>query len=268
MVSTASITMMFIALVSGFALPALLCFFLKKKYNASIPTFLLGCITWAFFALVLEGIFHRLILGSPIGLIIQSKDIYYALYGGLAAGVFEETGRYLVGKRLFKNGASDDVNALMFGAGHGGIEAFYILVFGMVSNIAISFMINGGQAALLTQDQTPEYAEAVQASLDALITTPAYLYGVSIIERIAAMVLHMSFSVVVWFGVKNNKMVYYFLAVLMHAAVDGVVVIASKQLNVALTELLTCVFAVAYVYIAYVIYKKEHVEKVNIKENV
>ena len=261
MVSTVSILMMFISLAAGIVLPLALFLFLRKKFKASPSVFLMGCVTWALFAVVLEGIFHRLILGSPLGAVIQGTTLYYAIYGGLAAGLFEETGRYLIGKRLFKKGISDDANALMFGAGHGGLEAFYILVFGMISNLAVAFMINGGQSEVLLAGQPEEYASVLRSSFDALINTAPYMFLLGIIERIGAMALHVAFSVVVWFGIKNNKIGYYILAILMHAFVDAITVILAGAMGPELIEVILYIIAAVYLYTAWLIYKKEHVEE-------
>ena len=49
------------------------------------------------------------------------RDSLYAVYGGLMAALFEETGRYSAMRFLVK--PMDFPNAFMYGAGHGGVEA-------------------------------------------------------------------------------------------------------------------------------------------------
>ena len=54
------------------------------------------------FALILEPVLHNLVLGSAAGAAIQENILLYGLYGGLAAGVFEETGRLMAFRFVLK----------------------------------------------------------------------------------------------------------------------------------------------------------------------
>ena len=123
------------------------------------------------------------------------------------------------------------MNALMYGAGHGGFEAFYILVFGMVSNIVMAVMLNAGNADQLTAGITDSVRlQSLYAAFTALSTTAPATFLLSIVERFAALALHISLSVLVWFAAKNSGQCIWFypLAILIHAAVDAVAVILSK----------------------------------------
>ena len=75
--------------------------------------------------------------GVPI--VIRGNIWLYALYGGLMAGLFEETGRYLAFSFALKKYRAKNVNALMYGAGHGGFEAIVIVGLTMINNIVWSF---------------------------------------------------------------------------------------------------------------------------------
>jgi uncharacterized membrane protein YhfC len=87
------------------------------------------------FAFVLEQIVHSIVLTSPAGTKIQGSIWLMALYGGLMAGLFEETGRFLAFKTILRSKRNNDANALMYGAGHGGFEAMMILGITMISNL-------------------------------------------------------------------------------------------------------------------------------------
>lgn len=88
---------------------------------------------------------HSLVLlkMGPVSKALSENLWLYALYGGLAAGLFEETGRYLTMRFLMK-GKWTRENALMYGAGHGGLEAVLILGMASVNNLIYSVMINTG----------------------------------------------------------------------------------------------------------------------------
>ena len=94
-----------------------------KKKGGQVSAFFVGCAVFVVFALLLESLVHNLVLkGLPVGEKILGNTLLYALYGGLMAGLFEETGRFLAFKTVLKKRQDNDRNALMYGAGHGGIE--------------------------------------------------------------------------------------------------------------------------------------------------
>ena len=259
MVPTATIVILIFNAIIGFALPVCLVWWLVKKHKAHLSTVLIGAATFFVFALVLESIVHQIVLNGPSGAAIQGNALYYALYGGLMAGLFEETGRFLSMKFLMKKEPAETLPAIAYGAGHGGIEVILVFAFSMISSLVIALMINAGQAdALLAK--TP--AEA-QAQLEAQFaqfqtTTPASLL-LGIWERISAVILHLSLSVLVWAAVrKAGKWIWlYPAAILLHALVDGVTVILSKGGvgNVAI-EFILMAMAIAIAAIAWMVAKK------------
>ena len=128
--------------------------------------------------MILEQIFHSFILNSDAGKVIQSNIWLYGIYGGLMAGLFEETGRFVAFKTVLKKDLINDKNALMYGAGHGGIEVFFILVFSMVSNIVVSIMLNSGAVTLLMTGITDEaQLQAMNKSFELLSATPSGFFS-------------------------------------------------------------------------------------------
>jgi uncharacterized membrane protein YhfC len=72
------------------------------------------------------------------------------------------------------------------------------------------------------------------------------------VERIAALGLHISLSLMVWIAISFRKPIWFWLAVLYHAVVDGLAVLAiSFGLNVWLIEagLILISFGMLYVII-------------------
>ena len=53
-------------------------------------------------------------------------------------------------------------------------------------------------------------------AMQTLSTTPSYVFLLSGIERISAMMAQVSLSVLVWFAVKYKHKKYFFLALLFH----------------------------------------------------
>ena len=149
MVSKLSIAIIIVNMILGVLIPIVLLVYFKKKYRTSIKSFLVGCAEMFLFAMVLEQLVHSVVLGSPIGIVIQENIWLYALYGSLMAGLFEETGRLLAMRYVLKKEHGNAHNALMYGAGHGGIEMFVVLSIGMINNLIYSVMINLGQTQTL-----------------------------------------------------------------------------------------------------------------------
>ena len=230
-VPTLSIFFMVIVALTGIAIPVVLFSVFKKKYKTKIAPFFVGCAVFIIFALLLERFLITFIFTTEAGKIIQSSIWYYGIFGGLIAGLFEETGRFAAFKTVLKKTQNNDRNALMYGAGHGGFEAFYILVFSMISNIVMAVMLNAGMADKLISDVTDEAKlQTLYTTFVALSGTPSFHFLMGIVERIAAVALHISLSVLVWFAAKigGKSFWLYPLALFLHSAVNAFAVILSK----------------------------------------
>ena len=96
-----SIAGMAVAMLVSFALPIALFIYSKKKLHAKTAPFFIGCGVFVVMVVLLESLAHNLILGST-GTVITGNPLLYALYGGLMAALFEETGRYVAMRRFVK----------------------------------------------------------------------------------------------------------------------------------------------------------------------
>ena len=100
-VSTASIICMVIQVLISVGLPVAMLIIFRKKTKAQLVWTLIGMCTFVLFALIIESIFHRVMI-DIFGESLTGNVWVYGIYGGIAAGVFEETGRYLAMKFLDK----------------------------------------------------------------------------------------------------------------------------------------------------------------------
>ena len=148
--------MMAINALLGFAIPVFLCWWAVKKHQAKLSTILIGAGTFIVFALVLESIVHQIVLKGPSGAIIQGKTLYYALYGGLMAGLFEETGRFLAMKFLLKKEPTETKPGVSYGLGHGGVEMVIVFGISMISTLTMAIMVNLGQTDTLLSSAPAE----------------------------------------------------------------------------------------------------------------
>lgn len=251
-VPTLSIVFMIITCAISFGVPIALFFYLRLVKKADIYPFFAGCTVMLLFAFILESGAHSLVLSSPAGSAIRGNIWLYALYGGLMAGLFEETGRYLAFSFALKKYRAKNVNALMYGAGHGGFEAMVIVGLTMINNIVWSFMINSGRIAELTGSLTGDQLAQAQQSIGLLISTPSYQFLLGGVERLFAILLHISLSVLVWFAVKwEGKLYLYPMAILLHFAVDAAAALMSGLgVNVVVIEAVVAFLTTAVAFFA------------------
>lgn len=84
------------------ALPVTLLLWLRCRRRAKLTPFFVGALVFIVFALFLEPLAHWFFLLSDNALshAINESSYLYALYSALAAGIFEETGRYVASRFL------------------------------------------------------------------------------------------------------------------------------------------------------------------------
>ncbi|MBQ6756678.1 MAG: YhfC family intramembrane metalloprotease [Oscillospiraceae bacterium] len=231
-----NIPVIVIYLASALIIPAAAYFIMKARPK---PYFV-GCGTFFVFALVLESA-----INAAMGMLFPKalENIwFYAVYGGLMAGVFEEVGRFIAFSTLLKKDLDNDRTALSYGAGHGGMEAFMVLT-SVVLNIFIASTVTG-----------EEYREAIDMYMsigfsDALI---------AVVERLFAVAVHISLSVVVFFGAKKKKPAFLFLAIALHAVFDGAVVLINNFFGIIWAEVATAIMAAMLACFCYTLWKGAH----------
>ena len=258
MVPTGSLTMMVVNAILGFAIPIFLAWWAVKKHKANLSTILLGAGTFFVFALVLESLVHQIVLKGPHGAAIQGNTLYYALYGGLMAGLFEETGRFLAMKFVMKKEPSTTKPGVAYGLGHGGGEMILLFGFSMISTFAMALMVSAGQTDALLAKTPAEAQEQLATTLEQLKTTGAGVYLLGLWERFSALILQVSLSILVWAAVrKGGKWLWLFpAAILLHALVDGLAVILSKSTGTVNVELIIFAMAIAIAGLAWLVARK------------
>lgn len=202
--------------------------FKLKNREVSLLGALWGALGFIVFALVLEQILHAVML--PV---VKDTVVPYVIYGVLAAGIFEETGRFVVFKTLMrKNNSAKD--SLMYGLGHGGIESVIIAGMTLLSYGIMAQLVNtaGLDAVLAMTGATDEATIAVATQTFEGLTNQTFgTCLVAVLERLLAMTLHVSLSVWVFRAAKEKgKFWLYPAAILAHAIADVPAVLGQKQI--------------------------------------
>lgn len=248
-------------------LPFLLLYLWKKK-NKKITAapFLAGIGVFIVFVLILEPIAHQYFLvgESPIPVFINGHTWAYVLYGALAAGLFEETGRFVAFKFFMKKSEAKE-DSVTYGIGHGGAESVIVVGLSMLSSIMVMQAIKGmGGVENYVMQFPAETQELARESMNALYSTAPYIYLLAGVERIAMIFFHIALSVIVFIAVKRpGKLYFYPVAIAIHMFLNIFAVMYQRGVisSIVLTEVIMVAGSALTVYFAYRLYQKDKIEE-------
>lgn len=244
-VSIGNVLGMMFSLVVSFGVPIGLFVYLWRKKKASFFSFATGLLVFLVFALFLESMVHSIVFNAT-GNLITGNVFLYALYGGLMAALFEETGRFLGIKYIMRNQLTKE-NAFMYGVGHGGIEAMFLLGITSINNLANAMMINDGSMTSVLEGLDQTARETAVQGLSVLWETPASLFFAAGFERIVAICLQISLSILIYQAVKEKSGRWYWAAFGVHFVVDFAAVLLSS-FSIAVAEVVMAVLTAAVVW--------------------
>jgi uncharacterized membrane protein YhfC len=222
-------------------MPFVLGWWIARTRGASWRLFGIGVVTF-----VVSQLFHipfnwlvqqRLQL-IPSDTSVLTNLLVLAAFLGLSAGLFEEVSRYLA-YRFWARDARTWGRGLMMGAGHGGIEAIILGVLGLVNIVGLYFI---SQNQLL-QDMSPEQAALVDQQIQAVLSAPWHGVLLGALERVFALCFHLSASLLVMQVFVRGRFFWLILAILWHALINFIAVVAVSQWGPYVTEALIGVMA-------------------------
>ncbi len=260
-VSIPTLIGMVFTLIISIGLPSGALIFALLKTKAKPISILIGAAVFVIFALVLEQILHTVVLGA-FGDILNNNIWLYGLYGGLAAAIFEETGRFLAMKFPMKKFLSKE-NAILYGIGHGGIESILLIGITYISNLVTSVMINMGQLDTILSGVPESMRDETKETLSVLWTEPSWTFYLAGIERISTIVLQICLSYIVYRAVSDKKAALFILALAIHFIVDFSVVFLAKKVSVVVMEVILFVVVAVIAFFTWKAYKEDS----NIAEN-
>ena len=236
------------------SIPAVIIYKIRHK-NARWVSALIGAGTFVLFALVLESLLHLVML--PV---IGDSVLWYCVYGALAAGVFEETGRLVAFKLVLPKNKRTRENAVFMGLGHGCIEVIILVGITMLAYAGIAIYANeaGLNAAVMQMTHNdPSLAEQVIAQLDTIRDFGFSNVLMTVYERIVAVIFHVCMSVWVY-KAATEKMWLYPAAIAAHAFLDVFAAMYQKKIitSIPLLYSIMTVIAAAVAVITVRMYKK------------
>jgi uncharacterized membrane protein YhfC len=180
---------------------------------------LVGAAVFLVFSQVLEKALHVYLLKAnpATAAWMQTHRLAFALYGCLAAGLFEEVGRYL-GMRFLVRPTGNPGTAVAYGIGHGGIEAVLIGAVAAAQLFFFATMLNAGRLeTALAPALTSDAVARLRTTLEQLsILTVAS----GAVERLIALLIQIALSLLVWRAVERRHLGILALAVGLHALID------------------------------------------------
>lgn len=121
-----------------------------------------------------------------------TKPVIYVILLGFSAGIFEEVARFIAMRFVMKR--HDWKAGLLFGVGHGGIEAVLFLGLHAVIQLFTQTIFVDGEA-----------------------------YALGATERFFAILLHIGLSIIVLQSVVTKRIRYFVIAVVLHGVIDSFV---------------------------------------------
>ena len=217
-------------------MPLALAVYLTRKFKAEWRLFGVGILTF-----IISQVFHipfNLWMLNPL---LEKTKLQFnqsgfplfmlALCYGLSAGLFEEITRYL-GYRVSIKDERDWKSALMYGAGHGGIESILIGILALFTLIRLVSL----QGIDLSTIVDAKYLELARSQVEIYWEAPWHLILLGAVERLIAICFHLSATVLVLQSFRRKNISWLALAVLWHTLLDAIAVFASQIWNPYITE--------------------------------
>ena len=233
-VSTSSMLLILLTAILAIALPLIAAIIWCKKKHEPFTTVLIGAATFMLFAIVLEKPLQNILIfpvqmGLPehaASVFISARPVLWGFLVGFFPGLFEETGRFVAYKTLLRKRKQRETS-ISHGIGHGGFEVLLIIGLNLVSYIMMGLMINNGSIAAeiskaLETAPMPGMAEQITATLNQVSSFKIATLGVTVIDRVIAVLYHTGASILVFYACKDKKKLWlYPFSIVIHTLVDG-----------------------------------------------
>lgn len=248
-VSVPALFALSLSLLVAFFLPAALFLLLRKRTGVGFFPVVAGMIAYYLAVFALESALAALLMqNEAVRGFLTGSATRYALYAGLMAGVFEETGRLAAFKLLGKSHAGTQT-ALAYGIGHGGLESAVLVGLDLMMTLRHALNLN----TLGPEAMAEAFPEAASV-LAALTKAPAVTFLSGGVGSIASLSFHLAASVLVWLAATQKGPVFlYPLAILLHLLWSfpaGLYQYGALQ-HVWLSELSSCILSGAVCYLTY-----------------
>lgn len=194
-----------------------LCFFFYACYKRRFIAFLLGLLAFVISQMIIRIPILNFIAkeSSTFQLWNATKPILILFLLAVSAGIFEETARFVAMRFLLKKQSLH--NGIVFGLGHGGIEALLLVGIPAITHPLMS-------------------------------STPLFASGM---ERLCAMTIHVCLSIIVLLGVKRKQLYFCGLAIVIHSLINFIIGYFTRNQSLVFIELTLVLLTVILCFITY-----------------
>ena len=204
-------------------LPLVAAVLMRRRFTVPWWLFCVGILTFIGAQLVHIPVNHWL---TEAGILPAGPEdgrlLVWALILGFTAGFFETVARTVGYWLLFKRHQAERVqDALMVGLGHGGFEAMGFIAALTTAAVGSLWALRGTD--LTTLNLTAGQMAALQQQMEVLLASPWSAF-LPLLERMLAVGLHMTLSLLVWLAFKRRCVGYWLLALAYHVLVDATAV--------------------------------------------
>lgn len=184
----------------------------------------------------LTQLFMRGVLPAPPE---EWQLLFNSVVLGLSAGLWEQGANYFA-FRFWAREARSWRQAILLGAGHGGIEAMLLgglSLYGFLQ--ALALRDPSAYAAM-----PPEQAALVKQGITAYWSVAWWMPFIAVAERVFAMTMHIAAALLVGQAFMRRQTGWLFLAIGLHALMDGVAAYSGTTRGILVTEGLLGVIAI------------------------
>lgn len=202
-------------------IPFLFLAYYRSKTKTWVSSFFVGMAFYLLFAMIAEGLFNTIMFRgfSLLSVLDRSNHpVYYAIYGAVVAGLFEETGKY-VGLRVWIKSHPGKQSAFLFGIGHGSFEAIAYGSSLFMGNIVIAFMVNafGIDGYFEKLGISGDLAVSQKQAIYELMAITPVENAAAGVERMLALVFQASLTIFIFLAISNKKLKFLFpIAIALH----------------------------------------------------
>ena len=217
-------TIIFIILLGiiSFGMPISLLIYAIYKNPTSWKPILVGLLVFIIFSQILDATLYKIIHTiNPHALDKTSNPFITALYVSLSSSIFQEVGRYLGFLYVLKK-FRDWKDGIAFGIGHGGIESIFIGGIASISTLILVLLSHFGFLEIIDQIisiSEPDKAGEIMNTKDVIDNQSSSIYFLITLERIFVFIIQIGLSLLVLYGVKNQKTIYLLYAIYAHTIV-------------------------------------------------
>lgn len=174
---------------------------------------------------------------------------------GISAGIFEESARYFV-YRWWQKDARSWSQAVLFGAGHGGIEAIVLGFLVLLTFFQIMTLGTSDLSSLFPEEKLV----LVKQQIDAYWSVPWHLSLLGAVERLFTIPFHISAAVLVVQTFKRQQTRWLFMAIGWHTIINAIVIMSARFWGIYVAEGLLGILALISLAIIYVL--REPIEEI------